>query len=175
MLHRTIRVTKQAQNVGQGRVVGPPKSAAGNRVVTIPATLAVMLYDHLATYVKVEPDALVFTSDEGLPMHRGRWAFVWHRAAKAAGYEGLHFHDLRHHAGTLAAQLGATTKEIMDRLGHSTMRASLIYQYSTQERQRSWPTGWTPRSSVAPLVSPDRRKHRRLPSLAAGQQVLQQP
>ena len=24
----------------------------------------------------------------------------------------------------------------MDRLGHSTMRASLIYQYSTQERQR---------------------------------------
>ena len=136
LLHRTIRVTKQAQNVGQERVVGPPKSAAGNRVVTIPATLAVMLYDHLATFVKVEPDALVFTSDEGLPMHRGRWAFVWHRAAKAAGYEGLHFHDLRHHAGTLAAQLGATTKEIMDRLGHSTMRASLIYQYSTQERQR---------------------------------------
>jgi hypothetical protein len=24
----------------------------------------------------------------------------------------------------------------MDRLGHSTMRASLIYQYSTAERQR---------------------------------------
>jgi len=69
-------------------------------------------------------------------MHRGRWAFVWHRAAKAAGYESLHFHDLRHHAGTLTAQLGATTKEIMDRLGHSTMRVSLIYQYSTQERQR---------------------------------------
>lgn len=136
LLHKTMSVTKQAQNVGQERVVGPPKSAAGNRVVTIPATLAVMLYDHLATYVKAVPDALVFTSDEGLPMQRSRWAFVWRRAAKAAGYEGLHFHDLRHHAGTLAAQLGATTKEIMDRLGHSTMRASLIYQYSTQERQR---------------------------------------
>jgi integrase len=117
-------------------VVGPPKSAAGTRAVTIPATLAAMLDEHLATYVKPRPDALVFTSDEGLPMHRVRWAFVWRRAAKAAGYEGLHFHDLRHHAGTLAAQLGATTKEIMDRLGHSTMRASLIYQYSTAERQR---------------------------------------
>lgn len=136
LLHKTISVTKQAQNVGPDRLVGPPKSAAGNRVVAIPSTLAAMLYDHLATYVKAETGALVFTSDEGLPMHRGRWAFVWHRAAKAAGYEGLHFHDLRHHAGTLAAQLGATTKELMDRLGHSTMRASLIYQYSTQVRQR---------------------------------------
>ncbi len=136
LLHKTIIVTKQAQTVGNERLVGPPKSAAGTRAVTIPATLAAMLDEHLATYVRPRPDSLVFTSDEGLPMHRGRWAFVWRRAATAAGYEGLHFHDLRHHAGTLAAQLGATTKEIMDRLGHSTMRASLIYQYSTQERQR---------------------------------------
>jgi hypothetical protein len=35
-------------------------------------------------------------------MHRGRWAFVWRRATRAAGLEGVHFHDLRHHAGTLA-------------------------------------------------------------------------
>ncbi len=68
-------------------------------------------------------------------MHRTRWAFVWRRATKSAGLDGLHFHDLRHHAGTLAAQLGATTKELMERLGHSTIRASLIYQYSTQKRQ----------------------------------------
>ena len=31
-------------------------------------------------------------------------------------------------AGTLAAQLGATTKELMERLGHSSSRASLIYR-----------------------------------------------
>lgn len=136
LLHRTISVTKQAQDVGSQRVVGPPKTAAGSRVVVIPATLAAMLDKHLATYVGPRPDALVFTSDEGLPMCRTRWAFVWRRATKAAGLEGLHFHDLRHHAGTLAAQLGATTKELMERLGHSTMRASLIYQYSTQQRQR---------------------------------------
>ncbi len=136
LLHRTISVTKQAQNVGNQRIVGPPKTTAGNRVVVIPATLAAMLDTHLATYVGPRPDSLVFTSDEGLPMHRTRWAFVWRRATKSAGLEGLHFHDLRHHAGTLAAQLGATTKELMERLGHSTIRASLIYQYSTQKRQR---------------------------------------
>jgi hypothetical protein len=62
------------------------ESAAGTCAVTIPATLAAMLDEHLATYVKPQPDALVFTSDEGLPMHRGRWAFVWRRAAKAAGH-----------------------------------------------------------------------------------------
>ena len=69
-------------------------------------------------------------------MHRGHWAFVWRRAARKAGHDGLHFHDLRHHAGTLAAQLGATPKELMERHGHSTARASLIYQYATAERQR---------------------------------------
>jgi integrase len=136
LLHRTLSVTKQAQNVGKQRVVGPPKSAAGSRVVVIPTRLAAMLDLHLATYVGPRPDALVFTSDEGLPMHRARWAFVWRRATAAAGLEGLHFHDLRHHGGTLAAQLGATTKELMERLGHSTMRASLIYQHSTQQRER---------------------------------------
>jgi integrase len=58
-------------------------------------------------------------------MHRGRWAFVWRRATRAAGLEGVHFHDLRHHAGTLtSSQPGATTKELMERLGHSSMRAS---------------------------------------------------
>jgi len=137
ILHRAISVTKQVQMVGRERAVGPPKSAAGHRVVTIPKTLAAMLDDHLKAYVGPERHALVFTSDQGLPMERGRWASVWRRSVKASGFDpAIHFHDLRHHAGTLAAQLGATTKELMDRLDHSTMRASLLYQYSTQERQR---------------------------------------
>jgi len=137
ILHRTISVTKQVQMVGRQRLPGPPKSAAGNRVVTIPATLATMLDEHLKVYVGPERHALVFTSDHGLPMERSRWASVWRRSVRASGVDpAIRFHDLRHHAGTLAAQLGATTKELMDRLGHSTMRASLLYQYSTQERQR---------------------------------------
>jgi integrase len=33
-------------------------------------------------------------------------------------------HDLRHTAGTLAAAAGATTKELMERLGHTSHRGA---------------------------------------------------
>jgi integrase len=44
-----------------------------------------------------------------------------------------HFHDLRHTGGTLAATTGATIKELMARLGHSSPRAALIYQHATKK------------------------------------------
>jgi len=50
--------------------------------------------------------------------------------------EGLRFHDLRHTAGTLSAQTGATTKEIMARLGHASARAAMVYQHATEDRDR---------------------------------------
>ena len=45
-----------------------------------------------------------------------------------------HFHDPRHTGGTLAATTGATPKELMTRLGHSSTRAAMIYQHATRDR-----------------------------------------
>ena len=60
------------------------------------------------------------------------------RGVKAAGLpEGFHFHDLRHTGNHLVAQAGASTRELMDRMGHSTMRAALIYQHATEARSRT--------------------------------------
>lgn len=41
----------------------------------------------------------------------------------------------RHLAGTLTAQAGATVRETMDRLGHSTSEASMRYQHVATERR----------------------------------------
>jgi integrase len=136
LLHKTINVSKQAQTVAGERQVGAPKSAAGVRMVAIPSSLAEVLERHLATYVRPEPDTLVFTSELGAPLERHLWARTWRRAVKAAGHEGIHFHDMRHCALTLYAQLGATTKELMAFAGHSTMSVALTYQHATKERQR---------------------------------------
>ena len=46
----------------------------------------------------------------------------------------MRFHDLRHTGNTLAAATGASTKELMSRMGHSSSRAALIYQHATQDR-----------------------------------------
>jgi hypothetical protein len=48
----------------------------------------------------------------------------------------LHFHDLRHTGNQLAANSGATTRELMHRMGHGSMRAALIYQHASTERDR---------------------------------------
>ena len=79
----------------------------------------------------------MFTTDEGVPIERSNFrSRVWLPATARAGLSGVRFHDLRHTAGTLAAQTGATTKELMARLGHSSSRAALMYQHATEERDR---------------------------------------
>jgi integrase len=55
---------------------------------------------------------------------------------KAGLPEGFHFHHLRHTRNHLVAQSGASTRELMHRMGHSTMRAALIYQHATESRSR---------------------------------------
>jgi len=53
------------------------------------------------------------------------------------GLMGFRFHDLRHTGNTLAASTGASTKELMSRMGHASPRAALIYQHATRQRDRA--------------------------------------
>lgn len=142
LVHRTITVEMQAQQVaGRGRVLGPPKSKAGVRTVAVPSVLTEVLDAHLANFVGPGSEALVFTGEKGAPIVRTNWAHRFAKVASAAGAPGLHFHDLRHVAGTLAAATGASTTEVMARLGHSTPRAALIYQHATAERDHQIAAG----------------------------------
>ncbi|MFJ7043709.1 tyrosine-type recombinase/integrase [Streptomyces sp. NPDC101112] len=60
------------------------------------------------------------------------------KARKAEGVTAeLHFHDLRHTGSTLASTAGASTRELMTRMGHSNCRAALIYQHMTSDRNRA--------------------------------------
>jgi integrase len=65
--HGTVRVERSLTELSGGYLVGPPKSAAGKRVVVIPAVIRPALADHLATFTASQPDALVFTSSNGAP------------------------------------------------------------------------------------------------------------
>jgi integrase len=53
-----------------------------------------------------------------------------------AGLSGIHFHDLRHTGNALTATTGASLRELMDRMGHSSPRAALIYLHGSDARQR---------------------------------------
>ncbi|MDH2425612.1 tyrosine-type recombinase/integrase [Sphaerisporangium sp. TRM90804] len=58
------------------------------------------------------------------------------KALAKAGLPKIHFHDLRHTGNTLAANAGASIRELMDRMGHSSTRAAMVYQHGSHERQR---------------------------------------
>lgn len=140
LLHGELHVVVQAQEVaGAGRVVLEPKSAAGRRVVALPAIVRQALDQHLATHTPSDPDAPVFTGPTGTPLRRATWSKAWRSAVATTGApDGLRPHDLRHHAATLTARMpGVTTKELMARIGHASPRAALIYQHATAERDRT--------------------------------------
>ncbi len=127
-----------------GWEIGPPKSEAGIRDVTIPPHVLPAIEAHLASeYVGAAKDSLLFppqrggeTDVDGNPVRLQPSTLYRHyyKARSAAKRPDLRFHDLRHTGATLYAQTGATLAELMDRVGHSTPAAAMRYQHAAQGR-----------------------------------------
>ena len=135
-----VRVRQTFTEVrGVGMVLGPPKSRAGRRAVSVPAAILPALREHLTAFVDDNPEALVFTTPSGRPIWRGNLNNVigWSGAVGKLGVSGLHFHDLRHTGNTIAARTGASTRELMARMGHDSPLAAMIYQHATSEADRA--------------------------------------
>ena len=133
--HNWWNVAEQLLEVNGAFSLGPPKSAAGRRTVTLPAVVVSALAEHLARYTSKSPEAFVFLSSQGKHLRRSNFnRRVWQEAVKAAGVEGLRVHDLRHTAGTLATAADGSLREVMDRLGHSTTVAAVRYQHIMADR-----------------------------------------
>jgi len=132
---RTVVVVEQLQELaGGGYFLGPPKSEAGRRVVALPQFMTADLEWHLERFVEPEPTSLLFRGARGGPLRRAVLYRAWDEARAGAGVPHLHFHDLRHTGNTLAASTGASTRELMARMGHASAEAALRYQHATRER-----------------------------------------
>jgi integrase len=103
---------------GKGLVWGTPKTHQ-RREDPLPRFLVEQLAPHLA---RLAPDALVFTGvRRGSPLR----AAIFRRghfdaAASAIGIPGLHPHELRHTAASLAIAAGADVKVVQQMLGHAS-------------------------------------------------------
>jgi integrase len=103
-------------------------------MVSFPAAILSELQHHLDTYTLNGPDGWVFVNEHGQPWHRGNFnrAVRWREAREQIGLPNLHLHDLRHTGNTLAAQSGASLRDLMTRMGHDSPAAALIYQHSSR-------------------------------------------
>ncbi len=142
MLRGTATITEQVtRGVGGAGGIGPPKSVAARRIISLPAELA----DELSAHMKelgltgADPTALLFPNAEGKPLDYSNWRRrIWEPAVKAAGLDGLNFHDLRRTNATVMVAEGVDVKTAQARLGHSDPRLTLaIYAQATTEGDRS--------------------------------------
>ncbi len=114
-------------------LVDTPKSGKGRSIV-IPPHIRADLKHHLDVHVDKDADSLLFPAVRGGHMNDrvfSKDAFV--PALQAIGREKITVHMLRHFAGTMTARV-ANLPETMNRLGHTTHKASLIYQAAVSTR-----------------------------------------
>lgn len=132
---KTVRVD-EATKTGPGGhpIIGPPKSEAGYRTISLPPEAARIVCDHLEKYVPPAPRSLLFTTRTGGYERSRVFLAAYKTACMKTGLPVGRFHDLRHSGLTLYGQAGATLAELMARAGHSDVGAVLIYQHAGVER-----------------------------------------
>ncbi|MFF1792738.1 tyrosine-type recombinase/integrase [Kitasatospora sp. NPDC058263] len=136
---RVLWVRRNQAELNSGKLITKaPKSRAGFRPVAFPDVIVPDLEQHLERHSAKGPDGGFFVGPRGGRLRRSNFRDDWTAAKSKAGISGnVHFHDLRHTGNTLASQNGASTRELMTRMGHSTTRAALIYQHMTSDRDRA--------------------------------------
>jgi integrase len=131
------RIVRAVKEVGGQQIVEGPKTDAGRRSVRLPAVIVPDLEWHLRVFAEEGDCGRVFVGPMGATPLRSNFSKVWKRATDKLGLDELHLHDLRHTGATYSAGTGATTRELMKRLGHSSPRAALIYQHAREERDQA--------------------------------------
>ncbi len=156
LLRATVRVERAYSQLQDGRIIiGPPKTEAGRRAVSIPPHLIPEVSAHLDAHVGAGPDELVFTGEKGGPLRPATLHKHWTRARLSIGRPDLHLHDLRHAGNTWAAATGASTRELMARMGHASSAAALHYQHATAERDAALAAALSELRRPAPVVALD--------------------
>lgn len=141
-LRLTITVDSQRTRGLHGEMIdADPKTKAGRRsALALPDWLMGMVAEILASrgVTATTPDALVFVSPDGAPLHYSNWRRrVWLPARAAAGFPELNFHDLKHTASTALLDEGINIKIAQTRLGHANPRTTLaVYAQATVEADR---------------------------------------
>jgi integrase len=124
------------------RIYGPPKTRASRRTIAIPPWIADQLGSHLDSFVGSERDAYLFVGPSSTPPLRSNFRKLWLSTLRRADQKGaglpdhFHFHDLRHTGNTLAAQSGATVRDLMARGGWTSASMVVRYMHTDTSRDR---------------------------------------
>ena len=118
-ISNTLTVSRTLSRSETSNVINPPKSKAGNRIITLPSHLMDMLKSLIATN-RIDKGQLLF---ELINRETARRTLV--NALKSAGLPKIRIHDLRHSHASLLIELGFSPVAIKERLGHENIQITL--------------------------------------------------
>lgn len=123
----TVHVWQVWDRTGRRR---PSTKTGHDRTVTLPTTVA----DQLDEHMRVQPCLDWVFHKGGRPLDPSWFHHeIWDPARKKAGLPDLRFHDLRHGAATISAQVfGMNREEVKAQLGHASDQASARYSHLWQ-------------------------------------------
>jgi integrase len=139
-IHRSLTQTENLRFT-----VGDPKTEAGERTLLLPQPVLEILTTHrtrqLAERLKAgtawQHHDLVFCTNEGKQYWPNTVRRRFYRLVEKAGLPRMHFHDLRHHAATLLANMGVNPKVVQEILGHSDIEMTMnIYTHTLPSMQQ---------------------------------------
>jgi integrase len=129
----TIAIRQTRVQLGYQPLVSTPKTQKGRRLVALDPVTKTVLSDLrrrseeecVQKGSRLEPSDIVFTNEEGEPLHPERATRLFGVAAKRAGVPVIRLHDLRHTHASLALSAGVHPKVVSERLGHANIGITL--------------------------------------------------
>jgi integrase len=129
----TIAIRQTRVQLGYETIVSTPKTQKGRRLVALdPATAAALSElrtrreEECASQGRtVEAGDIVFTDEQGEPLHPERATRLFHKASKKAGVPDIRLHDVRHSNASVALAAGVHPKIVSERLGHANIGITL--------------------------------------------------
>lgn len=127
-----VSVRRNTVTIGYDTEDGTPKGGRA-RTVDIDADTVTALKAHRKAQLEErmawgeawQDHGLVFTREDGAPVHPQTLLHHLRRLSRAAGVPEVRLHDLRHTHATLGLAAGVAPKVMQERLGHSSIQITL--------------------------------------------------
>ena len=137
---QTAHITQAVSVVGYRLIVGPPKTAASVRSVSLDAgtvaalrTLQVRTEQERLTWGRAMINSgRVFTSEDGRSLHPDTVSLAFRRLVTQSGLPQIRLQDLRHGAATLAMEAGVPLPVAAAQLGHASILTTADYYTHTR-------------------------------------------
>jgi integrase len=137
------------------KVKSEPKTAASRRTFAMDPETMDLLKAHREAQKKVAPFRkeadLIFRTPDGRPLKESAVRKTLNRALKRAGLKRVRLHDLRHSAGSILLEAGASLAAVAEFLGHSSPAVTAaVYAHAVRKA-----------GSVADALESDKKADRR--------------